>query len=132
MKNSKRGTYIIEAAVVLPIIIIAMITLVLIEGYYYQLAAETGRMHIALRGNAGALTGKTIYADGGNWKGEIDMKKSAIGGKVYGRGEVRMVSKGMIMGKGSQTIEGSYYAVDGPKYVRYCSMVKGVLTDEEQ
>lgn len=132
MRNSRRGTYIVEAAVVLPVIIAAMITLVQIEGFFYQAAAETSRMHIALRSSAGALTGKTLYSDDGSWDGEMEMKKNATGGKVYGKSYVEILGRGMMVGRRQRVIEGTYYAVDGPKYVRYCSIVKGITADDAQ
>lgn len=121
-----------EAAIVLPIIIFVVITAVLIIMFFYSQMSERSKMHIALRSEAGILTEKTIYKHdfrGSNTGEEIYVKKNGFGGDLYGRKYLLMDHKGVLHKKGVFLIEGSCYAVDGVKYVRYCNFVKG-LKDE--
>ena len=55
-KRSKRGSYIMEASLVLPILIFAVITVVLIIMFFYSQMTERSQMHIALRQEAGLQT----------------------------------------------------------------------------
>ena len=63
ISNNKRGSYIVEAAIVLPMVILSVITVVLIVMFFYSQVTEQSRMHITLRGEAGAATGRTSYTE---------------------------------------------------------------------
>lgn len=135
--KTKKGSYIMEAAIVLPMIILVTVTAVLIIMFFYTQMVEQSRLHITLRSEAGMLTEQTVYhhvepmLDGAG--AEIYTKKSAMGGSVYGKKYLVMANKGILDKKGTFPVEGSCYATDGAEYVRYCNLVKGVTngTDEE-
>ncbi|MDO4544892.1 MAG: hypothetical protein Q4C25_01930 [Bacillota bacterium] len=126
VKNSKRGSYILEASLVLPIIILVTITVVLIIMFFYSQMTEQSRMHRALRQEAGLLTEKTTYFQTVDFEGSLSSSKSLTGGKVTGEKELSMVHRGILSALGRCQLKGSCYATDGPKYVRYCNLVKGV------
>lgn len=134
--KSKKGNYIMEAAVVLPMIIMAAITAVLIIMFFYSQMTEQCRLHTALRMEAGQLTGKTVYTDHSDsledLKAEIYTDSKAMGGDIYGKKYLVMDHKGLLTRKGSFVVEGECHAVDGVEHVRYCNMVKGVVDGHEE
>lgn len=118
-----------EAAVVLPMIILVTITAVLIIMFFYSQMTERCQLHTALRMEAGRMTEKTVYtvhADSGEASdAEIYADSSAMGGEVYGKKYLVMRHKGVLNRKGTFTVKGTAHSVDGVKYVRYCNLVKG-------
>lgn len=117
-----------EAAIVLPIIILAVITSVLIIMLFYMQMTEQCRLHRALRAEAGNMTSQTMYlSEVSTVKTEVDIyrEKKASGGEVYGKKYIVMDHKGILDKKGTFVLEGRCHAVDGPSYVRYSSIIRG-------
>ena len=113
---SKRGSYIMEASIVLPVLIFAVITVVLIIMFFYSQMTEQSRMHIAMRHEAGHA--------------EIYTKKTVTGSRAYGKKYLIMDHRGILEKKGTFVLEGTCSSIDGARYVRYCSFVRG-YDDEE-
>lgn len=134
--KSKKGSYIMEAAIVLPMIILVTITAVLIIMFFYSQMTERSSLHIILRSEAGAMTEKTAYhyveVSAGELGAELYRKKSAFGGSVYGKKYLIMPNKGLLGKKGTFVAEGCWHAVDGVAYVRYCNLVKGIRNDANE
>lgn len=128
--KTKKGSYIMEAAIVLPMIVLVTVTAVLIIMFFYNQMVEQSRLHIALRSEAGMMTEQTVYhhveAAMDGVEAEIYRKERAIGGSVYGKKYLVMPHRGILDKKGTFPVEGSWYATDGAEYVRYCNLVKGV------
>lgn len=125
---NKKGSYIIEAAIVLPTIMITVITSVLIIMFFYTQMTEQCRLHEVLRAEAGRATDKTIYLSGGSQDIEdvaIHIDKKAIGGDVTGKKYLVMEHKGILDKRGTFTLEGRCHAIDGPSYVRTSSIIRG-------
>lgn len=131
--RSRRGSYIMEAAMVLPVIILVTITSILIIMFFYSQMTEQCHLHMALRSEAGKATGQTSYtgksADIADTDAEIYTDKGIIGGTVHGKKYLVMKHRGTLERKGTFTVEGKSHMVDGPAYIRYSRLVKGV-TDE--
>jgi len=119
-----------EASLVLPIIILTVITAVLIIMFFYSQMTERSRLHTALRSEAGLMSEQTIYADPALFPNDTDAEiyqdDSLAGGQIYGKKYLVMPHRGILEEKGIFIIEGRCYAVDGPEYVRYCMLVKGI------
>ena len=121
----RRGSYIAEAAVVLPFVILAVITTVLIIMFFYASSVSECRMHMALRCEAGLLTEKlTTYSDEGTilapedlWDGTITSSGLAAK-RVSGSDEVSMVSRGLLSHIGKRQITGELRAVDPVSLLR--------------
>ncbi|MDR3294807.1 MAG: hypothetical protein LBT26_03110 [Clostridiales Family XIII bacterium] len=66
MKNSKRGTAMVEAAIIFPLMIAAVMAVIYLMVNLYSLTALQASLHTTLRAQAGAHTGLTenTYADG--------------------------------------------------------------------
>lgn len=123
---NKKGSYILEAAIVLPVIMLSVITAILIIMFFYTQMTEQCRLHKALREEAGKVTDKTIYMSDVYTKttdADIYVDKDILGGKVYGKKYLTMEHKGILEKKGIFVLESSFYAADGPSYIRYSSAV---------
>ena len=123
--KSKNGSYIAEAAVVLPVIIFAILTTVLIVMFFYEQSVEESKMHIALRCQAGQLTEKNIYySEGfqknpeGFWDGDVSVKRYGLYYSLSARENISMLHKGLIYAPGTTDINGSWYAIDPAKIRR--------------
>lgn len=133
--RSKKGSYIMEAAVVLPVIILVTITSVLIIMFFYSQMTERCRLHTTLRAEAGQLTERTVYTHQGGGRAsdaEIYADSNALGGEVYGKKYLVMQHRGTLRKKGTFIVEGRCQAVDGVEYVRYCSMIRGAASGDEE
>ena len=120
-----------EAALVFPVIILTVITAVLVVLFFYSQMTERSGMHIALRSEAGFLTERTVYSHAPEFDGAVDADGRAIIGRVTGRKQLLMDHRGILKKKGTFVVEGSAYAIDGPRYVRYCNLVKGGGHEQE-
>lgn len=130
--KSKEGSYIIEAALVLPIMIIALITVILIIMFFYMQVKERCDMHMTLREEAGKLTGTTIYlGDEAYDKADMEMysDRDIVGGTVHGKKYLTMKEKGLLRKKGTFIVKGSCYAIDGAEYVRYRNIIRGTESE---
>lgn len=112
--RSKRGTYLIEAAVVFPIVIFTLLTLIMIVMYFYDCAASQSDMHRFLRKEAGDATGKTICY---SFDVEDDFYVQHERRRITAYKDVSMLHRGLLYRKGFRTISGSIHITDGPKYV---------------
>lgn len=140
MKNSRKGSYIVEAAIVLPMVILAVITLVLIIMFFYSQVTERSAMHIALRHGAGEAAGKTVYTgveeDGG--KGDLTdesdtdvyVDRGIVESEAYGKRYLMLENRGLLEKRSPFIIEGKCVAVDGAAYIRYRNVIK-VTGDEK-
>ena len=128
LRNSRRGSYIMEASIVLPMIILTVITVVLIIMFFYSQVTEQSRLHIALRSEAGAAAGNDAGGAGESIsEAEIYVDEGAVTSEAYGKKYLLMKNSGILDGKKTFTVEGSWSAVDGAAYVRYMNFVKGIV-----
>ena len=119
-----------EAAVVLPVLMMAVITAVLIIMFFYSQMTEQSRMHVALRQEAGKITEQTVYLHESGYDGELTYRKTLQGGTVQGSKKLLMEHRGILLRNGSFMITGRAYAPDGPDYVRFCNFMKGMQQNE--
>ena len=139
MKNSRKGSYIVEAAIVLPMVILAVITIVLIIMFFYSQVTERSAMHIALRHGAVEAAGKTVYtgdeADSGQGGGKSDesdvyVDRGIVESEAYGKRYLMLENRGLLEKRSPFIIEGKCVAVDGAAYIRYRNVIK-VSGDEK-
>ena len=130
---SRRGSYIAEAAVVLPFVILAVITVVLIIMFFYASSLSQCRMHMALRCEAGLMTEKcTSYADDGTalspdklWDGRIISSGLSTAKRVTGSTDVSMVSRGLLSHVGRRHMTEDLRVVDPVGLLRIRQAVGG-------
>ena len=129
-RNNKRGSYIMEASLVLPVLIFAVITVVLINMFFYSQMTQRSQMHIALRQEAGRQTETMTSEHVLEWDGEMYTKKGMAGVTVTGKKYLLMEHKGILTKKGAFAVKGSCSGVDAAQYVRYCSLVRGIKNEQ--
>ena len=128
MSLDKKGSYVIEAAVVLPVIMLSVITAILIIMFFYTQMTEQCRLHEVLRAEAGRMTDKTICLSKIAYDTSdvaLYSDKNVIGGEVTGKKYLVMEHSGILRRKGTFVLESHCYAIDGPSYVRASSIVRG-------
>lgn len=114
-----------EAALVMPIMILAVITSVMIIIFFYREMSEQSLMHTALMNEAAvSVQGSYFILDEESWDGSTDLKRSLTGGSIYGKKYIVMDNKGILTKKGTFTLEDKYVFIDGTDYVRYCDLLK--------
>ena len=91
-RNNKRGSYIMEASLVLPVLIFAVITVVLIIMFQPDERSEVG-IHLALRQEAGRQTETMTSEHVLEWDGEMYTKKGMAGVTVTGKKYLLMEHK---------------------------------------
>lgn len=121
-----------EAAVVMPILMLAVITVILILLFFYHQGTEQSRMHMALRQEAGNISGHTRYLHDSGYSGELSCEKKAGDRRICGSETLIMKHRGILYRNGRFTINGEAYVVDGTAYVRFCEMVKGMRENEAE
>lgn len=119
---NKNGSYIAEAAIALPIVIFAIITVILAVMFFYEQSVEESRMHIALRCQAGQITEKcTYYIDGfpvdaaAIWKGDISVNNAGLHKNVTGQANISMLHQGLLRSLGTRRLSGSWLIIDPTK-----------------
>lgn len=125
--RSKRGNYIVEAAIVFPVVIMVMITAVLIIMFFFSQMTEKSRLHIAVRHEAGVLTEQTYCIEPAVVSDAEILPVNELKNKaLVGKKNVFINNSGVLSNVEPYKIEGSCYLVDGCKYVRYCNLIKGI------
>ncbi len=115
---NRRGSYIAEAAVVLPIIVLVTITVVLIVLFFYEESVMQSRMHMALRAEAGAVSGRTLCSEVGDSQASITVS-GVLPKKVSGSQHLHMRNAGILTRRGIFRIDGRVYVADGVFFVRW-------------
>ncbi len=117
---SKRGSYIAEAAVVLPFVILSVITTVLITMYFYESSVSESRMHMALRCEAG-LSAETVtrFSEDSSvlssealWDGSITSHGVSAAKIFKASREISMISEGLLSHLGQRRLSGELRAAD--------------------
>ena len=128
ISNSKRGSYIAEASIVLPMVVLAVITVMLIVMFFYSQVTEQSRLHIALRSEAGKASGKTLCIHAGTGSeisdAEIYVDEGIAENKAYGKKYLIMKNRGLLNERKTFTVDGSWTYVDGVSYIRYTDIVR--------
>lgn len=126
--RSRRGTTMVEAAVVFPLVILTVITCVLICMFFYTQTMEQSRFHMALRQAAEEVDDHTEYAHRiREYDGRIETEKSGLFYRARGKERVEMKNNLLIKGRTDQTIESLWTASDGVTYVRYCTLASNIV-----
>lgn len=125
--RDRRGTVMVEAAVVFPLVILTVVTCILICLFFYTETIEQSKMHMVLRNEAGALTERSqrLKPDPArSWAGSTERERRGIFHRVRGKEQVIMKSKGILARRIDANLESLWTASDGVLYVRYCTLTK--------
>lgn len=114
---NRRGSYIAEAALVLPVIVLVTITVILIVLFFYEESVMQSRLHMALRAEAGAVAERTVCGancreTGGDSQASITVS-GGLNKKVSGVQHLRMKNAGILTRRDTFQISGDAYVTDG-------------------
>lgn len=116
---NKKGTTMVEAAVVFPLVILVIMAVIYILIFLFQQAETQSKMHIALRKESGILSKTVVYQMRIDEKYPI-YKKSK---QVCFQGELHFRKRGILKSL-DKPISAYGYIVDEREYVRYLDLVK--------
>lgn len=133
----RRGSYIAEAAVVLPFVILAILTTVLIILYFYDSSVSESRMHMALRCEAGQVSGKsTAYSEEDSrlssedlWDGQLTSSGVFPAARVRGSKSISMVSAGLLTRLGRRQLSDQLRVTDPARSLRLRQMIHADRAD---
>ena len=133
----RRGSYIAEAAVVLPFVILAILTTVLIIMYFYDSSVSESRMHMALRCEAGQVSGKsTAYSEEDSllssedlWDGQLTSSGVFPAARVRGSKSISMLSAGLLARLGRRQLSDQMRVADPARALRLRQMVHADRAD---
>ncbi len=124
--RSRKGETIVEAAVVLPVTILAVVTLIWLLGALLTQMAGNVQIHLALRQaqgeDAGTVRVYTHIVD------SVTLEKTGtpVLGRHVGEKAVFLKRGGLTRGRGARDLRGSAYRVDEKKMIRYADLFREV------
>ena len=128
--RSRRGTAMIEASLVLPLIILSVLTCILIVMFFYDTTISQCQLHEALRCEAGRVTGHTSYLDPPDTNPDsLTVSRQGLFKVVSGKEHTAMIEKGLLYHRVSAQTESLWHACDGVSYVRYCTLAREITED---
>lgn len=126
----RKGGTTVEAAVVLPLTILTVITCMLICMFFYTETIRRSMLHTALRHAAEDSCGRSTYPDSST-DGRLDILTEKRGFYYTSRGEEWIIMKKniLISKRADRKIEDVWTTVDGVSYVRYCTLANRVAEE---
>ena len=97
----------------MPVVILAIITVVLIVMFLYEQSVEQSKMHMALRAEAGHVT-ERMECTGSDWDGTVTTGSF----KVTASQGLAMRHNGLLKVPGQHELNGCWTTADGVKYAR--------------
>ena len=128
--RSRRGSAMAEAAMVLPLFILSVLTCLLVSMFFCDTTIRQCEQHQQLRSASDDLTGCTVRL---NWSSRPDNEITAarrgvfpVVTSAYGS---RMPARGLLRMRPSSVTESRWHACDGAEYVRLIMLGKGLVND---
>lgn len=116
--HDERGTTMVEAAVIFPLVILASIAVVFILGYMYSQVHSNAKMHLALNDVMGSES-ETVFTKSKVPKGINTYESPSFSGKTWHASEsIRFQKRGLLKAFSKES-ESRVYEVDEKKYIRY-------------
>ena len=126
----RKGGTTVEAAVVLPLTILTVITCMLICIFFYTQTIQQSRLHTALRHAAEGSCGRSVYpASPPDSRWDIVTEKRGFYYTSRGEEWIIMKKNLLISKRADRKIEGVWTTVDGVSYVRYCTLANRVAEE---
>ena len=117
--KSKRGSTMVEAAVVFPLVILSIVSVAYMMIGMFQIVSEISMFHTALREEAGLLTQTYEISP----KSVRDYDFSGRSDRVSSKTEVRF-RRGALLDEGIFEMEGYAYRIKEEDYIRKCDYAR--------
>jgi len=121
---NQKGGAMIEAALVFPMIILALMAVITILMFLFEEAATQAEVHLVIRTEAGRQTG-TFHGQPGSSSITIDKSIQGIQSIMKGSTMVTFEGSGMLSEAFRKPINGYQHLTDERKYVRYMDFFTG-------
>lgn len=125
--KNKKGSAIVEAAAVLPFVIISVIALILMMTYFYSQLNERVDMHIALRSECGNLCENMFY----NNEIRDDITVYEKSQQIYSNSAVDS-KYNQLLKKRRKEIAARKYLIDECKFVRMVHAAENRIEIDEE
>ena len=127
MLRSRSGSTMVEAAVVLPLLILSVLTCLLISMFFYDTTVKQCQLHQALRDQAGELTGLThTLQTAPQGDPVLETGRRGLFQTVTGKEETVMIDHLLLRTRVSDSTEAIWHASDGVSYVRYHTLARKI------
>lgn len=125
--KSKKGSSMVEAAVIFPLVILAVMAVIFILVFLFQEVTYNSRIHVALNATMGSET-ETVETYK-NVPAGIKPYKSVhgIGECYYAESGLTFQKRGLLNKSFTKTLEGRVYSVDEKKFIRYTDFFSEVI-----
>lgn len=130
--RSRRGSTMVEATMVLPLLILAVITCVMICMFFYDTTIHQCHLHEALRCEAGEQTHLTTNLNKPKYDAasmSITARNGLIFTTVHGTTRNSMIHQGILPKRPVANTESQWQAANGARYVRIIINGKDVIMD---
>ena len=114
----------VEAAVVLPVVILSVVAIVYILAFLYSEVAENAKTHVASNAEMGRDTGVSVTRRHIPRNVSVSKSSSALNGVYHAESRVKFRKKGLFRKSFTKVIESTTYEVDEKKLIRYTDLFK--------
>lgn len=126
MMNRKKGSAMVEAAVVFPVIILSLLTVIYIFIYFYDNVREQVSVHSVLRYEAGLIGGNIYKKD----QKESELPVYRQGDRIYCCSTAASEAMGLI-GPAERKIYAEKYIIDEASAIRLADFTEAELEEYE-
>ncbi len=117
--SDRKGSTIVEAAVVFPLVILTVTAVIYILAFMYDEAAAQVEMHLALNAHMGretrtVITYSNVPENANIYEGKKDIEKC-----YFAENGLRFGKKGLLRHSFMKRLESRIYSVDEKKHIRY-------------
>ena len=123
---NKKGSAIVEAAMVFPVVILAVMSVIGALVYFYVQIGEQVEMHMVLRSESGAICENLYYSEG-NVDDRAVYRKN---GKLYCYGTVQRDRK-WLMPEAEKQLYAEKYILDDTLVIRTADLMKEGAGNEQ-
>ena len=120
--SDRRGTIMVEAAVILPIVVLAVMAVIYTLIFMNRQVSVRAGMHMALWAERGAVSKTATTGSGYDAKFPVYSRKAAVGGTVYYSGSLSFMKRGLLNGYVRKS-EGRLYWIREKELIRGADII---------
>lgn len=124
MRRTKKGSAMVEAALVLPVVILTVMAVIYILVFLYNETAVRAKVHVAANAKMGDETGVSITKKHIPHGIGVTKGSALLGSAYYADGSVSFKKKGILKNSFTKQINTYTYEVDEKKLIRYTDFFK--------
>lgn len=122
--KKRKGSAMVEAALVLPIVILSVMAVIYILLFLYNEVAAGAKVHVAANAEMGRQTGVQTTKRHIPHGISVSEGGALLGKAYYGAGTVKFRKTGLFRRSFTESIETYTYEVDEKKLIRYSDFFK--------